>query len=276
MKNAQRQRSIYISDKLYLGPNSVIIAKDAAGIETVYTIAEIVGDNVTTGITANSSGNQANAVELAAGFTNVTTSAGDGHAVKLPNGALGKQISVKNSGTNSIAVFPGTSDQINAMAVNLSVNVAPGGMQTFTGISESVWETSEVLVLHSPSTQNGELIVKASNNSRDYVITLTNASMGQSTVISIPDPLGATGTILLAEAANVFTVPQLHDMNTGITALVGGAQGGAGALTGEYNNITTVNSEFDSVTLPATVAGKVITIKNSGALTASVFPPSSS
>lgn len=59
---------------------------------------------------------------------------------------------------------------------------------------------------------------------------------------------------------------------TGITALVAGGQTGATALTGEYNDVTTVASAFDSVKLPTAVSGLKIKVKNSGASILSVFP----
>jgi hypothetical protein len=59
-----------------------------------------------------------------------------------------------------------------------------------------------------------------------------------------------------------------------VTALAGGAQGGAGALTKDVNNVTTCATAADSVTLPTAVAGMEITVVNNGAEACNVFPAS--
>jgi hypothetical protein len=178
---------------------------------------------INTGITAYATGGQANAVALTGEYNNVTTCATDGDSVKLPAALGGESITVKNSGAASLAVFPATGDSINAMAVNLSVNIAPGGTLKFFAISATVWETQEVLVLPAPSTQKGELIVKATDNDGDTVTTLTNAAMGQATVISLPDPGAATANVLLTDAANdgvvvTSTAAEINNLDRSVNA----------------------------------------------------------
>jgi hypothetical protein len=185
--------------------------------------------DINTTITAYATGGQANAVALTGEYNNVTTCATDGDSVKLPAALGGEVITVKNSGAASLAVFPATDDSINAMAVNLSVNIAPGGTLKFFAISATVWETQEVLVLPAPSTQKGELIVKATDNTGDTVTTVTNAAMGQASVVTIPDPGAATADFVLDEAdstiggnktfsAGIQTSVQVGSVGSGVTA----------------------------------------------------------
>jgi len=174
-------------------------AQTVAGVKS-YT-APVVYDANTT-ISAGATQTQAGATALTGEFNNVTTCGTDGDGVKLPTAVAGQVITVKNSGAASLAVWPATDDSINALAADLSVNIPVGGTVTFTAISAAVWETQEVFVSHAPTTQKGEFVFKAVDNDGDTVTTLSNAAMGQATVISIPDPGAATANILLTDAAN--------------------------------------------------------------------------
>jgi len=228
-------------------------------------------DHATT-ITAFSTGGQASATALVAEFNNVTTCGAADDSVKLPTAALGKKVTVKNSGAFSLAVFPVTSGTINALAANLSVNIPVNGELTFRAISATAWETNEVFVSPAPTTQRGEFVFKASDNAADHEVIFTNASHGQATTTTIPDPAGATGTVVLEEITNIFDLPQRYDANTTITAFSTGGQASATALTGEFNNVTTCGAAGDSVKLPAAAAGLKVTVKNSGAFSLAVFP----
>lgn len=255
------------------------------GVQATEAFGDITADNLTmanpiiydhnTTITAFASGGQASATALTGEFNNVTTCATAGDSVKLPAAALGKSITVKNSGAASLAVFPATGDAINALAANLSVNIPVSGMTTFRAIDGTTYETNEVFVSSGPTTQRGEFVFKASDNAADHEVILTNASHGQATTTTVPDPGGATGTVVLEEITNVFDLPQRYDANTTITAFATGGQASATALTGEFNNITTVATAGDSVKLPAAAAGLKITVKNSGAASLAVFPATS-
>jgi len=311
-KNSQRQRNLTITDKLTLGINAIIRQKsgndyvevditefgvldvvpgtgtaskamvlDSSGDITmpgVITFAEPQEYDANTGITAFATGGAGSATALTGEYNNITTCATAGDSVKLPEAALGLFITVKNSGAASCAVFPATSDSINALAVNLSINVPVGGSVSFRAISAVVWETNEVISVSAPTTQTGEFGLKAVDNAADHEILLSNASMGQATVITIPDPGASTGEVILVEGASSvtgvksFTVPVIYDHNTGITAFATGGQASAVALTGEFNNVTTCATAGDSVKLIAAIVGQTQTVKNSGAASLAVFP----
>lgn len=59
---------------------------------------------------------------------------------------------------------------------------------------------------------------------------------------------------------------------TAITALAGGGQAGATALTKKWNEVTVCASEFDSVKLPAMKIGSRVIIFNNTLNTLSVYP----
>ena len=97
-----------------------------------------------------------------------------------------------------------------------------------------------------------------------------DSSKGIATITS------ATITTLTSTDVNTgkvtSTSPNVYDTNTTISAGAGGGTGNAVAITGEFNNVTTVASAFDSVILLTAVAGQIQTVKNSGASILSVFP----
>jgi hypothetical protein len=169
-----------------------------------------------TGITANAAADQASATALTEEFNNVTTVGAAGRSVKLPTAVAGLSVTVKNSGANSLAVFPFSGDSINALAADLSVNIPVSGMVTFKAISATVWETNEVLVLNAPTTETGELIFKASANAADYAVSVTNASHGQATEHVIPDGGAATDYFVKSTAALTLVEADVLD-----TALAG-------------------------------------------------------
>lgn len=250
-----------------LGATGTVVLEE---LTNVFDLPQRYDANTT--ITAFATGGQASATALTGEFNNVTTCATSGDSVKLPTAAAGLKVTVKNSGAASLAVFPATSDSINALAIDLSVNIPVGGKLTFRAIDTTVWETNEVFVSPAPTTQRGEFVFKAADNAADYEVVLTNASHGQATTTTIPDPAGATGTVVLEEVSNLFDLPQKFDHNTTITAFATGGQASATALTGQFNNVTTCATANDSVKLPAAALGQSITVKNSGAASLAVFP----
>lgn len=216
--------------------------------------------DATTGITAFATGGQASATALTSEFNNVTTCATAGDSVKLPAAALGKRTTVKNSGAASLAVFPASGDAINAMAVNLSVDLAPGGQLTFNAIDSTTWETEEFLTSQAPGSQKGSLVVKAADNAGNTVTTVTNASQAAARTYTIPDA-SANASFVLTEGAqtingnktfggSIIRASQQRVINTG--AKVGGTAGwslGGGA----------VNTGL-TATLPASQTGSTLVI----------------
>jgi hypothetical protein len=170
-----------------------------AGTLTAAVVNAEVQDN-DTGITAFATGGQANATALAARWNNVTTVATAADSVKLPAASDGGVIAVKNSGAATLAIFPGTGDAINARAVNLSIDLPPGGEIEFRAIDATTWETIESLYLPAPTTQTGGLELKAADNAGNFTVTLTNASMAANRTLTLPDP-GAAASVVMTEGA---------------------------------------------------------------------------
>jgi hypothetical protein len=72
---------------------------------------------------------------------------------------------------------------------------------------------------------------------------------------------------------NVTIAGQLFESATdGITAFAGGGQASATPLTTQLNRLVTVAADGDSVALPQSVPGMAVTVVNTGAKSADVFP----
>lgn len=163
-----------------------------------------IGLTVSTGLTAYATGGQANATALSSGKNNVTTCATAGDSVKLPTAVAGLPVYVKNSGATALAVFPNTSDKIDALAVNLAVSVAPGSTAYFIAIDATTWESNvdNSRTLNSPSTAKGHFVQTFADQDGDTVVTDAILAMGQATTINTPDPGTATVYRVFSTQAN--------------------------------------------------------------------------
>lgn len=133
---------------------------------------------------------------------------------------------------------------------------------------------------HTWATEQIITAVRLNNNVSDIVDGLS----GGSKAINIGKLL-VNGTTTLdssrnATLANVTATKLtmsgyiLRDIDAGLTASTTQTQG-QGALTAEFNEISTCANHKDTVTLPAAVAGQRITVVNNGAKILKIFPASS-
>lgn len=95
---------------------------------------------------------------------------------------------------NHIAVFSGT-----AGAIGDDAATAINGGNIQAGLSG----TAGYLATFPGTAARGSLRVQAANNAGNTVTTVTNASMGQATTLTIPDPADATADIVVSPSALV-------------------------------------------------------------------------
>ncbi len=103
--------------------------------------------------------------------------------------------------------------------------------------------TAGTLISFPATAANGSLIISALNAGGAFNTTVRNSVMGQSSVISIPDPGAATATFLLSAVS-------------GGTQSIGGSITVAGAITSTAGNITSGSSGDAGtfISFPATAA----------------------
>lgn len=159
--------------------------------------------------------------------------------------------------------------------------------------------TAGGFISYPGTASRGSLRLVAVANAGDTITTISNASMGQASVISIPDPGVATANFLLSENASGQTIATgsltltagsltltagsiimtagyyRSSVANALTAHAGGGQASALQLAREVNRVTTVGSAGDSVKLPVSVAGMQVVVINAAAANAmDVFPSS--
>lgn len=138
---------------------------------------------------------------------------------------------------------------------------------------------------YSATPTTGYLALAGVANSGAFNVTISNAAHGQTSVVSIPDGGQATSVFIISNSAGTQTIATgnlglsvgylQQSAANALTAHAGGGQGSALALARQINRITTVGSAGDSVLLPVSVAGRVVTVINAAAANAmDVFPQS--
>lgn len=214
--------------------NGTITLGDAAAdsliINATTTYTDPVNYSNQTGITAFATGGQASATALTEEVNNVTTVATAGDSVKLPAAAAGKRIHVKNSGATALDIFPATSDSIDALAVNLAIRIQPGSSVDFYAKDAIVWESTidQSLTLVSPTTNTGQLELKAAASAGNTVTTITNASQAAARTYTIPDAGASAEFVMNAGASSIAGVKTFTDVtdstskDTGAVILEGG------------------------------------------------------
>lgn len=124
-------------------------------------------------------------------------------------------------------------------------------------------DTTNGLVAATNSASSGAVtavdrirIIGAANAAAANILTITNASLGQATTLTIPDPGVATATVGLL-GANSIPVMTSAAIVAGTTQ----TRAGATAITTPVVSVTVGNAS-DGIVLPAAVVGAEITIVN--------------
>lgn len=94
------------------------------------TAAAVTG-SVATGITAGATQTQAGATPLTASSNVVGTVGTTNDGVILPAGAVGDDVFVRNSGANTVKVYPPVGGSINGGTANAAVTLAAGASTRF-------------------------------------------------------------------------------------------------------------------------------------------------
>ena len=168
-------------------------------------------EQATTGIIAFATGGQASATQLTTYYNNITTCDTAKDSVKLPTAAISTVCIVKNNGAASLDVFPYTDDAINALAANLAITIPVGAEVKFVAIDTQTWYTNSVtLVLSSPSTQKGALVIKAADSAGETTTTIINASQSGARTYTIPDAGGNANFMMESGTTSAKTITTVN------------------------------------------------------------------
>lgn len=180
-------------------------AADSLIVNATTTYEGPINYSNATGITAFATGGQASATALTEETNNVTTVATAGDSVKLPAAEAGKHVYVKNSGATALDIFPATGDSIDALAVNLAIRIQPGSTVNFRAKDGTVWESNvdQSFTLVAPTTNTGQLELKAASSAGNTVTTITNASQAAARTYTVPDAGANADFVMTAGAQTV-------------------------------------------------------------------------
>jgi hypothetical protein len=143
--------------------------------------------------------------------------------------AGGVTFSAGPSTANALVVFSDTAGNIkpaNAAPVTLGQNLAVTGTGVFSGalsstagnITSGSSGDAGTFISFPATAANGTFIFSALNAGGAFDTTLRNSVMGQSSVISIPDPGAATANVLLdTGAANILAMQKFVGINDVLT-----------------------------------------------------------
>lgn len=161
---------------------------------------------------------------------------------------------------NYIAHFTDTTGTISSAAANI---INAGNIQA--GLSG----TAGTLISFPTTAANGSLIVSALNAGGAFNTTIRNSTMGQSSVISIPDPGAATANFLISATAAGQSMSGGLTLSTGNLAVSAGTITSSGAITSTAGNITSGSSGDAGtfISFPATAANGtlILAAANAGA-----------
>ena len=105
-----------------------------------FTLTGKLKKSVQVGITAYSTGGQANAVAITKDIVEISVCATEGDSVKLPAAAAGIQILITNHGAAAADVFPDTDDAINEEAANTAKSLGINASMLCVAYDDNNWE----------------------------------------------------------------------------------------------------------------------------------------
>ena len=119
-----------------------LAALAAGAITGNFAIGGLFIGGAANALTAHAGGGQTNGIPLTASINRVTTVASAGDSGLLPSALAGAEITVINdAASNSMNVFPASSETINALSANAAFAVAAGKTATFFSAVNGKWHS---------------------------------------------------------------------------------------------------------------------------------------
>lgn len=278
--------------RVVMAGSAVQVGYIAHFVDVTGTIDDTAGDVINAGnIQAGLSGTPGTLISYPATAANGSLiisalNAGGAFNTTIRNSIMGQAsvISIPDPGASTASFVLTASAGTQSLTGNLTV---AGAITSTAGNITSGSSGDAGTFISFPATAaNGTLILAAVNAGGAFNTTISNASsVGQSQVISIPDSGTTTANFLISNSASTQTIATGNlAMTAGyvqgsaanaLTAHAGGGQGSALALARQINRVTTVTTAGDSVLLPVSVAGRMVTVINAAAANAmDIFPQS--
>jgi hypothetical protein len=161
---------------------------------------------------------------------------------------------------NYMAAFSATSSSSSTVKNGASTIINPGNIQA--GLSG----TSGYVDSFPSTATTGRLRLAAVSNTLDYTVTISNSPFGQSSVVSLPDPVGATATFALCPAA--LTTGNLIKASSNAGLLADAGYNLKSATTASYAGGGTSNAfTATGITTTSKVTASIVTSTNNVSIT---------
>jgi len=211
------EQGIYIVDSI----GSTVVLQRAADQQSLEQIK--AGQYVSVGAGSVNAGNVYSIVEPLPAILGINAL-----VVNADPSAGGVAFSGGASTANALAVFSNASGDIKAatttttlgqsLAVTGSVTASTSITATGGPITSGSSGDAGTFISFPATATNGTLIVAAANAGGAFNTTLSNGTMGQSSVLTFPDPGAATANVLLdTGAANILAMQQFVGINSVLT-----------------------------------------------------------
>lgn len=226
---------------------------------------------------------------------NIVNTASANQGVQLPDAVTGTRVTIFNSTTATIKVWPYTNESINDLSANTALDLGPEKGRDFVAVSATQWQSTDegdalvattidatgLASLDGGIDVDGAFTVADGTGNIDTSGTLTVDSL--SSLDGGIDVNGSaftvsTGGAIVGSSINISGTTTLSgDLKYGVTASItaaGSSQGDAVALT-ETVNIVTTASANQGVKLKSAVAGLKTEIYNTTSADIKVYPNTS-
>ncbi len=205
------EQGIYVVNSI----GSTVVLQRAADMQSIEQIK--AGQYVSIGAGSVEAGNFFSVVEPLPAQLGV-----DALVFNADPSAGGVSFSGAASTANAIPVFSNTSGDIKAASTastfGQALTVAGALASTSGNITSGSAGDAGTFISFPATASNGTLIVAAVNAGGVFNTTLSNSTMGQSSVLSFPDPGAATANVLLdTGAANILAWEQFLGINNVLT-----------------------------------------------------------
>jgi hypothetical protein len=212
---------------------------------------------------------QGNATALSKTY-NIVNTASANQGVKLPDASSGTRVTVFNSTTATIKIYPYTNESINDLNANAALALGPEKGRDFVAVSATQWQ----------STDEGDAVVATTIDASG--LASLDGGIDVDGAFTVAD---GTGNI---DTSGTLTVDSLSSLDGGIdvngsnfTVSTGGNITTAGTTQGtaptlaETINVVTTASANQGVKLKTAVAGLKVEIYNNTSAVIKVYPNTS-
>jgi len=194
--------------------NHIAIYSDTSGTLAEDAATAINGGNIQAGLSGTAGYLASFPATAASGSLRLTAVANTGNTLVTISNALHGQASVYSIPDSGAA----TANFIMSASAGTQA-ITSGGLQVSAGnLTAGASGAAGTLISFPATAANGSLIVSALNAGGAFNTTVRNSVMGQSSVISIPDPGAATANFLLdTGASNILAQQQFVGLSNVLT-----------------------------------------------------------